>query len=360
MTSDVDFASDPVADRAAADSPAEPLLQPDKTVARAVGAHQATTVIRPSTGWQLVNFRELWQYRGLIYHLIWRDVKVRYKHTFIGVGWAVIQPFMMMLVFASYFAFLHTPKPGETPYPVYVFTGMMPWLFFASATTQASHSVVNSEHLITRIYFPRLAIAFAAVGAFVVDFIVAFILLLILLMYFGLGVSTNIILAPVVLALFILAALAVGTLMAVLNVKYKDFRLVIPFFMQWWFFATPNIFFMFPTIADDDQQQVQVVQDFRLAGMAEAPHEAEAVTPKSPAEQLEAKETERVRRLKARHELFMLVNPICPLVEFLRGSILGTPIPWVHVGISVTVILVLFFIGTMYFHKLEDKFADII
>ena len=143
------------------------------------------TVIRPPTGWQLVNVRELWRYRELLFFLVWRDVKVRYKQTVLGVAWAVLQPLMMMAVFTVFFGRLAGLPSGDVPYPLFAFAGLLPWTFFSAALAAAGNSVVASERLITKIYFPRLAVPFAAVGAAAVDFLIACGLLLILMVGYG-------------------------------------------------------------------------------------------------------------------------------------------------------------------------------
>src|SRR5437899_776858 len=151
---------------------------------------QPVTLIRPPSGWQLVNVRELWQFRDLLYFLAWRDVKVRYKQTVLGAAWAVLQPGMMMVVFTIFFSRLGQMPSGELPYPVFVFAGLLPWSFFATAIANAGNSVVGSERLITKIYFPRLAVPFAAVAAAVVDFVIAFGLLVgLMLCYPNAGIA---------------------------------------------------------------------------------------------------------------------------------------------------------------------------
>src|SRR5207237_8375709 len=145
-------------------------------------AEQSVTVIRPPRGWQLINVRELWRFRELLYFLTWRDVKVRYKQTVLGAAWAVLQPALMMVVFTIFCGRMAGVPSGDLPYPLFVYAGLLPWTFFATAVANAGNSVVGSERLITKIYFPRLAIPFASVGAAVVDFAVAFGLLVALML----------------------------------------------------------------------------------------------------------------------------------------------------------------------------------
>jgi lipopolysaccharide transport system permease protein len=279
--------------------PAEPMEQP-------------VTTIRPSHGWQPINVRELWRYRELIYFLVWRDVKVRYKQTLLGAAWAVLQPAMMMVVFTIFFGRMAGVSSGDLPYPLFVYAGLLPWTFFATAIANAGNSVVGSERLITKIYFPRLAIPFAAVGAAVVDVGFAFGLLVVLMLYYGLMPGVSLLLVPVIFVLIILAATGVGTMLAALNVAYRDFRYVIPFLIQVWMFATPTVYM----------------------------HLSE----ESPA------------GLKA----VLAINPITGLVAAFRAATLGGAVPWVELVISFGCAAFLFLAGCLYFRKVEDSFADVI
>jgi lipopolysaccharide transport system permease protein len=310
-------------------------------------AVQPLTVIRPSTGWKVISLGELWDYRALILNFIWRDVKVRYKHTVLGVGWAVLQPFMMMLVFASYFAIIHPPGENALPYPVFIYSGIMPWIFFSSATIAAGGSIVHSEHLITKIYFPRLVATVASVGVYVVDFVIAFLLFMALMLYFGRTPTWGWLLAPVVLAMFALAALGVGINLAALNVTYRDFRLVVPFMMQLWFFATPIIFLqpVDPALKPHHDEDAAVRY---LDNEDHTPYSHESIS-------------QQEQKTLARHRVLLLYNPMYSMIITFRAAILGEPaVPWMYLGISLSVFLVLLLVGSVYFHRVEDKFADII
>src|SRR5579864_8436127 len=155
------------------------------------------TVIRPPRGWQLINFRELWRFRELLYFLTWRDVKVRYKQTLLGAAWAILQPAMMMVIFTIFFARLAGVPSGDIPYPLFAYAGLLPWTFFAAAISNAGNSVVGSERLVTKIYFPRLAFPFASVGAAVVDFAMALVLLLGMMLYYGYMPGLGVLLAVI-------------------------------------------------------------------------------------------------------------------------------------------------------------------
>jgi lipopolysaccharide transport system permease protein len=272
------------------------------------------TVIRPPRGWQLINLRELWQFRDLLYFLTWRDVKVRYKQTLLGAAWAILQPALMMVVFTVFFGNLAKVSSGGIDYPLFVYAGLLPWTFFATAVANAGNSVVGSERLITKIYFPRLAIPFTAVAAAVVDFVLAFGLLLILMLSYGAVPTAAVLLAPLFFALILLAALGVGTLLAALNVAYRDFRYVIPFLVQLWMFATPSVY--------------MALGDGGASG--------------------------------GWLPTLLALNPLTGLIAAFRGATLGGAIPWDQVAVSSVSVVVLFVAGCLYFRKVEDGFADII
>jgi ABC-type polysaccharide/polyol phosphate export systems, permease component len=271
-----------------------------------------STVIEPAQGWKLINLGELWQFRELVGFLVWRDVKVRYKQTLLGAAWAVLQPAMMMVVFTVFFARLAKLPTGDLPYPLFVYAGLLPWILFSTAISQAASSVVNSERLITKIYFPRLAIPFATIGAAVVDFAIAIILLLALMVYYGVWPGPGIVVLPLVVAILLLAAAGVGTLLAALNVAYRDFRYVIPFLVQIWMFATPTIY-MDPSANGS-----------------------------------------------GRMEFILGLNPLTPLVASFRAATLGGPIPWLPLLGSALTAAALFLIGCGYYRRVEDEFSDII
>ena len=269
------------------------------------------TVIRPPRGWQVVNVGELWRHRELLFFLAWRDVKVRYKQTALGVAWAVLQPLMMMAVFTVFFGRLAGLPSGDLPYPLFAFAGLLPWTFFATALASSGNSVVASERLITKIYFPRLTVPFAAVGAAAVDFAIACGLLLVLMLGYGVLPGWSVLLAPVVFLFLALGAAGFGTLLAALNVKYRDFRYVIPFMVQFWMFATPTVYMQPP--ADDGSLYA-----------------------------------------------LLNLNPLTGLVATFRAACLGTPVPWVQFGLSAAFVTAVFVAGCLYFRKAEAEFADLI
>jgi lipopolysaccharide transport system permease protein len=271
----------------------------------------AVTRIRPVRGWQAINVRELWQYRELLYFLTWRDVKVRYKQTALGAAWAVLQPAMMMVVFTIFFARM-AGIATKLPYPVFVFLGLVPWSFFSTAISNGGNSVVGNERLITKIYFPRLAVPFAAVGAAVVDFLIAMLLMAALMVWYRVMPGANILVLPLVFFVIALLAIGVGTLLAALNVAYRDFRYVIPFLVQLWLFATPSIYM--------------------------------------PVE----------RAVAARTGPILSVNPMTWLIATFRAACVGETIPWGHFAVASAVSVVVFFAGCFQFRRTEQNFADII
>jgi lipopolysaccharide transport system permease protein len=281
-------------------------------------AHEADAVEPPVTsikapkGWQPVDVHELWQFRGLLYFLTWRDVKVRYKQTALGVAWAVIQPAMMMVVFTVFFGKMVGINTGRVPYAVFSYLGLVPWTFFATAIANSGNSVVGSERLIAKVYFPRLAIPFAAVAAAVVDFFVAFGLLVVLMVWYGVMPGPNILLLPVIFLIIALLAAGVGTLLAALNVAYRDFRYVIPFLVQLWLFATPSVYMPI---------------DKAMHGHAGP---------------------------------LLSINPMTWLIAAFRAACVGGPIPYGQLAIAAAVSVVTFVGGCLFFRRLERNFADVI
>jgi lipopolysaccharide transport system permease protein len=197
------------------------------------------TSIQPSTGWVPLRLGDLWRYRELLYFLVWRDVKVRYKQTFLGAAWAIIQPLFTMVVFAVFFGHLAKMPSDGVPYPLFAYAALVPWTFFAHALTQSSNSLVGSANLIRKVYFPRLVVPLASVLSGIVDFLPAFALLPVLMVWYGVGASLRIFWLPLFVLLAITTALAVALWLSALNVRYRDVRYTVPFLTQFWLFATP-------------------------------------------------------------------------------------------------------------------------
>src|SRR5882762_4142250 len=195
--------------------------------------------IQPSHGWVSLKLGELWDYRELLYFLIWRDIKVRYKQTVLGASWAIIQPFSTMVVFSLFFGKLAKMPSDGIPYPIFSFAALVPWTFFAAGLTQSSNSLVGSSNLITKVYFPRLVIPLATVLSGVVDFGLALAVLVGMMAYYRITPSMHIFFLPLFILLALVIALGVGLWLSSLNVKYRDVRYIVPFITQFWLFATP-------------------------------------------------------------------------------------------------------------------------
>ena len=269
-----------------------------------------TIVIQPTRSWLSLKLRDIWQYRELLYFLTWRDVKVRYKQTVIGFLWAIIQPFLKMVVFSVIFGNLAKMDSEGFPYPIFLYAGLLPWQFFASSVTRSGESIVASAGLIKKVYFPRLVIPIASVGACLVDFAISFIILVILMLYYNVVPTLSIFMVlPLILAT-IFTALGVGMFISALNVAYRDFRYVLPFFVQIWMFLTPVIY-------------------------------STGIIPEN-------------------WRWLILLNPMAGIVDAYRSAILGKPFEWGSLGISMGIAVVIFLCGLIYFRKTERYFADIV
>ena len=268
-------------------------------------------VIQSSTGWVSLNLRELWRYRELLYFLVWRDVKVRYKQTVLGAAWAILQPFFTMVVFSIFFGRLAKVPSDGLPYPIFAYCALLPWQLFAHALTESGNSLVGNQNLITKVYFPRLVIPLAAVLSGVVDFAVAFVVLLGMMAYYGTVPTSAAVTLPVFLFLVLATALGVGLWLSALNVQYRDVRYTIPFLTQTWLFATP------------------------VAYPAKLVPEA----------------------WRAVYGL----NPMAGVVEGFRWALLGTASPpGPLLAVSVAAVLTLVVSGLYYFRRMEKTFADVV
>jgi lipopolysaccharide transport system permease protein len=270
------------------------------------------TVIRPRRGWQAVDFGELWRDRELLYFLVWRDVKVRYKQTVLGAAWAVLQPVLEMLIFTLIFGRLANLPSENVPYSLFVFAALMPWTFFQNAVSQSGTSLVSQASVLTKIYFPRLFVPSASVGASLVDFGLSFGVYAIIMLWHGMVPGVTILLIPLLIVLTVLTALGTGCLLASLAVTYRDFKFVIPFLMRIWMFVTPVVWSM----------------------------------------ELIPGRFEKIRWLLA-------LNPMCGIVQGFRSALLDKPVPWSLVGTSAVVAVAIFVFGLYNFRRMERRFADI-
>jgi lipopolysaccharide transport system permease protein len=267
--------------------------------------------IEPSNTWVSLKLGELWQYRELLYFLIWRDIKVRYKQTALGAAWAIIQPLFSMLIFSLFFGRLAKMPSDGIPYPLFSLAALVPWTFFANGLNQSSNSLVASANLLKKVYFPRLVIPIATVLAGVVDFALSFVVLLGLMAFYGIAPTINLLWMPLFLLLALVTSLGVGLWMSALNVKYRDVRYIVPFIIQVWMFSTPIVY------------------------------------PSS--------------LLPASWRTIYGLNPMVGVVEGFRWALLGTnTLPGFMIVVSATAALLILIGGAFYFRHMEKSFADIV
>ena len=292
-------------------SPASPVGLPSAPLRNAVAHAPHLTIIRPSTGWVSLQLHELWEYRELVYFLTWRDIKVRYKQTVLGVGWAIIQPLLAMIVFSVFFGRLAGVPSDGVPYPIFSLVALVPWTFVANGLTQSSNSLVLSERIITKVYFPRLAVPIAAVLAGVVDFALAFLVLLAMMFAYGRALTWSVLWVPWLLLLAFATSLSAGLWLSALNVRYRDVRYAVPFLTQIWLFATP---IAYPSSLLSDPWRVVYA-----------------------------------------------LNPMVGVVEGFRWALLGEgAAPGRLIAVSLVVTLLVLTGGAIYFRRMERTFADVI
>ena len=267
-------------------------------------------VIEPNKAWSAVDLKDLWAFRELLYFLTWRDVKVRYKQTELGIAWAIIQPLFTMLVFTLFFGRLAGVPSDNVPYPVFAYAGLLAWTFFANAITNSGNSLVGSANLITKVYFPRMIIPGAAVAAGLVDFAIAFVVLVVLMIYYGVMVTWSILMFPVLVLLTTLLALGMGMWLSALNVKYRDVRFALPFLVQLWMFVSPVIY---------------------------------------PASFLPAK-----------FRWLLWLNPMTGIIEGYRSALFGLRFNWIALAVSAVLTLIVLFYASYSFRRMEKTFADIV
>ena len=267
-------------------------------------------VIQPSNKWNLINLRDIWAYRELLFFLTWRDVKVRYKQTLLGAAWAILQPLFMMIIFTIFFGRLAAVDSVGIPYPVFALAGLVPWTFFSNTITASGNSLVGSAHLITKVYFPRLIVPAAAMMAGLVDFLLSFLLLIALMIYYRVPLTGHVVFLPVLVLLTALFGLGVGTWMSALNVKYRDVRFALPFVIQLWLFVSSVIL---PSSA-----------------------------------------------VSVKYRWILMFNPMSGIIEGYRAALFGLPFDWPALGIATVMTIAMLFYSVYSFGKAERSFADII
>jgi len=270
------------------------------------------TILRPATGWGALNFRDLWLYRELIYFLTWRDLKVRYKQTLLGASWAILKPFLTMVVFSIFFGDLANVPSDGMPYPIFSFAALVPWELFSNAISVAGRSLVQNRHMITKIYFPRVILPLSAALAGVVDFLIAFVILIGMLFYYRIPLTIYALTIPLFLLLALITSIGIGLWLSALNVQYRDIGYVTPFLTQFWLFITPIAY-----------------------GASMVPE---------------------------KWQFLYSLNPMTGVVEGFRWALLGTSqgAPGTQFAISFGVAILLLLTGFLYFRRMERTFADMV
>ena len=272
--------------------------------------HEHVTVIEPPRGWRMLDWRELWAYRELLWVLTARDVRVRYKQTVLGAAWAVLRPLTTMLIFSVVFGrMVKVPSEGY-PYPIFVYAALLPWTFFSAAISTAAQSLVSSAPLVSKVYFPRLVISLSSTGASLVDLLAACTLMLPLMYWYSVGPTWNLLAAPLLIGGVVFTALGIGTLLSAVTVAYRDFTHITPFMVQVWMYVTPVVFPL--SMVREDWQWL------------------------------------------------LYVNPMTGIVEGFRSVFLGKPFDLTGLSISLGITLAILAIGIAYFERVERQFADVI
>jgi lipopolysaccharide transport system permease protein len=266
--------------------------------------------IRPSGKRAVVDLKEVWAYRELLYFLTWRDVKIRYKQAVLGIAWAVLQPFVTMVVFTLFFGKLAKVPSDGIPYPIFSYAALLPWSFFQAAVANGGNSLVGSSHLIKKVYFPRLLVPASAVAAALVDFAIAFVMFIALFAYYRVAITPQVLLLPLLVILTTALALGIALWTSALNVKYRDVRHALPFVLQVWMFVSPVIY------------------------------------PSS--------------MMPERWRWVLALNPLTGVIDGYRASLLGRPVPWGALGYSAAIAVGVLLLAAIEFRRMEREFADIV
>jgi lipopolysaccharide transport system permease protein len=266
--------------------------------------------IKPKQSWVALDLGSFWTYHELLYFLIWRDVKVRYKQTVLGVAWAILQPVIMIAIFTVIFGRVAGLPSDGIPYALFAYAGVVTWTFFSGAITKSGNSLVGSSHLITKVYFPRMMVPAAAVIAAVVDLLLAFVVLVPLMIYYGVAPKVQVLAIFPVIGLLILLAFGVGMWMSALNVKYRDVGFILPFAIQIWMFLSPVIY---PSSA-----------------------------------------------LPPKFRTLMMFNPVSGLIEASRSALFGLPFQWLPILVSCVITFLILGCAAFWFRHMEREFADVV
>ncbi len=271
---------------------------------------QETIKIKPGNSWLNLDLKDLWIYRELLYFMTWRDVKIRYKQTTIGVFWAVLQPVLTTAIFTIIFSSFARFDSINVPYPLFALSGILVWLYVNTSITMASNSLIGNTNLVTKIYFPRLIVPIAATLSGLIDLLFGIFLLVLLMLYYGVNLTWQIIFAPVFVLLAILLTLAFGTLFSAVNVRFRDVKFALPFALQIWMFLSP-VFYPLEILSE-------------------------------------------------KWQAFFALNPLTGILQGFRASLFGTPFDWFSISLSVALTFILFMLALLVFKRMEDDFADLI
>jgi lipopolysaccharide transport system permease protein len=267
------------------------------------------TFIRPLSGWVPINFRELWEYRELLFFLIWRDIKLRYKQTVLGFAWAIIQPVMMMVVFTLFFGTLAKIPSNNIPYPLFTFAALLPWTLFSEGLSRSTASLISGSALVQKVYCPRLIMPLAGIVSPVVDFAISLVVLAALMLYYHYMPTIRLLMLPVFVLFALITSMAVGLWLSATNVRYRDVQFIVPYLIQLWLLASPIAY-----------SSTFVPERFRA---------------------------------------FLGINPMFGVIEGFRWAILGTNPPGPLMALSVGIVIVLLVSGVFYFRRMEKSFADV-
>jgi lipopolysaccharide transport system permease protein len=268
------------------------------------------TIIRPIEGWLSIDLKEIWEYRELVYTFAMRDIKVRYKQTALGAAWAIIQPFMMMVIFSIFFGRLAKIPSDGIPYPLFAYAALLPWTLFSEGITRSTSSMIANSNIITKVYFPRLVMPISGILSPLIDFIIAFVILTAMMLYYGFVPTTNVIWLPAFILLALMTSLGVGLWLSAFNVQYRDFQYTLPFLIQLWLFASPVVY---PSTL-----------------------------------------------LPEAYRWIYGLNPMAGVIEGFRWALLGTNPPSTMIAFSFVIVMVLLTTGAYYFKRMEKTYADVV
>ena len=267
--------------------------------------------IAPTSGWRALDLREIWQYRELLQILTWRDIKVRYRQTLLGVIWVIAQPLLTMVIFTLLFnRVAKIPADHGMPYSLFVMAALVPWTFFSTGLTNSSNSLIGSSHLISKVYFPRMIIPASSVLAGMVDMAVTLALVLAMYIWYSVPLSWTLVLLPLPIIVTAVLAFGFGLWSSALNVEYRDIRVVIPFLLQMWMYATPVVY--------------------------------------------------PLKALPQKFHWIVRANPVTAVVDAFRAALLGTPMPWLPLAYAAILGLIVLITGAFYFRRVERLFADVL